>query len=73
MNKIIKTVGELKQALSGIEDDVKIGVEDADTCWPLHIIAIELDTSKGLLLLETDYNHRIGDEDLANGSNPSKS
>lgn len=54
----IETVGQMKQVLRMYPDDTKIGIEDADTCWPLYIINSN-DVENGLLLFETNYNNQI--------------
>jgi len=54
---MIETIGQLKQAIADVEDNVRVGVEDADTCWILNITGTGL--SNDLLTLTTDYKHRI--------------
>ena len=57
--KMIENIGQLKQAIADVENDVRVGVEDADTNWHLQIVSCRLE--ENLLLFETDYNHRIED------------
>lgn len=56
--QIIETIGQMKQVMQMYSDDTRIGIEDADTGWPLYIGNTN-DVENGLLLFETNYNNEI--------------
>lgn len=57
MLHLIETVGQLKQAMADVDNDVRVAIEDADTGWSLGIVGTEL--KNNLLLLNSDYKNRI--------------
>ena len=51
------TIGELRQHVADVPDDVLVLIKDADTDWLLHIVTIEREHEEGRIILTGDYSH----------------
>ena len=54
---LIKTVGQLKEALSQYKDETKVGIDDTDEGSILEITKLFME--EDLLLIGGSYNNRI--------------